>query len=73
MIGRREVIRLLGGAAAWPLTARGGNPVVRRTMIYWIGGLLGLLVLSGCKSDRLSERGQPFSAASINSMHGLRS
>src|SRR5262245_35262570 len=48
---------------------RRGNPVpplprVRRTMIYWIGGLLGLLVLSGCKSDRLSE---PFSAA-INSM-----
>jgi hypothetical protein len=40
----------------------------------WIGGLLGLLVLSACKSDRLSERSQPFSAASINSMlHGLRS
>ena len=58
---------------------RRGNPVsplprVRRTINYWIGGLLGLLVLSGCKSDRLSERGQPFSAASINSMlHGLRS
>jgi hypothetical protein len=56
-----------------------GNPVsplprVRRTLICWIGGLLGLLVLSGCKSDRLSERGQPFSAALINSMlHGLRS
>jgi hypothetical protein len=48
-------------------------PHVRRTMIYWIGGLLGLLVLSGCKSDRLSERGQSFSAASINSMQGLRS
>ena len=49
-------------------------PRVRRTIIYWIGGLLGLLVLSGCKSDRLSEQGQPFSAASINSMlHGLRS
>jgi hypothetical protein len=51
---------------------RGDNPVsplprVRRTLIYWIAGLLGLLVLSGCKSDRLSERGQPFSAA-INSM-----
>jgi hypothetical protein len=49
-------------------------PRIRRTSIYWIGGLLGLLVLSGCKSDRLSERGQPFSAASINSMlHGSRS
>src|SRR5262249_33265515 len=31
-------------------------PRVRRTLIYWIGGLLGLLVLSACKSDRLSER-----------------
>jgi hypothetical protein len=40
-------------------------PRVRRTLIYWIGGLLGLLVLSGCKSDRLREQGQPFSAASI--------
>jgi hypothetical protein len=49
-------------------------PRVRRTLIYWIGGLLGLLVLSACKSDRLGERSQPFSAASINSMlHGLRS
>jgi hypothetical protein len=47
-------------------------PRVWRTNIYWIGGLLGLLVLSGCKSDRLSDQGQPFSAASINSMlHGL--
>jgi hypothetical protein len=43
-------------------------PRVRRTLIYWIGGLLGLLVLTGCKSDRLSERAQPFSAGSINSM-----
>jgi hypothetical protein len=43
-------------------------------MIYWIVGLLGLLVLSGCKSDRLSERSQPLSAAPINSMlHWLRS
>ena len=33
-------------------------PRVRRSIIYWVGGLLGLLVLSGCKSDRLSERGQ---------------
>jgi hypothetical protein len=50
------------------------RPRAPRTLIYWVGGLLGLLVLSGCKSDRLSERGQPFSAASINSMlHGLRS
>jgi hypothetical protein len=37
-------------------------PRVQRTIIYWIAGLLGLLVLSGCKSDRLSEQGQPFSA-----------
>jgi hypothetical protein len=36
-------------------------PRVQRTLIYWIGGLLGLLVLSGCKSDRLSEQAQPFS------------
>jgi hypothetical protein len=49
-------------------------PRVRRILIFWIGGLLGLLVLSGCKSDRLSERGQPFSDASISSiLHGLRS
>jgi hypothetical protein len=57
---------------------RRGNPVsplsrVRRTIIYWVGGLLGLLVLSGCKSDRLSERGQPFSAAINSMLHGLRS
>jgi hypothetical protein len=57
---------------------RRGNPVsplpgVRRTIIYWIGGLVGLLVLSGCKSDRLSERGQPFSAAINSMLHGLRS
>ena len=44
---------------------RRGNPVsplppVRKTTIYWIGGLLGLLILSGCKSDRLSEQGQSF-------------
>jgi hypothetical protein len=49
-------------------------PRVRRTIIYGIGALLGLLVLSGCKSDRLSDQGQQFSAASINSMlHRLRS
>ena len=49
-------------------------PRVRRTLIYWIGGLLGLLVLSGCKSDRFGEWGQPFSAASINStLYELRS
>jgi hypothetical protein len=49
-------------------------PQVRRTAIYWIGGLLALVVLAGCRSDRLNERGQPFSAASINStLHALRS
>jgi hypothetical protein len=49
-------------------------PQVRRTAIYWIGGLLGLVVLAGCRSDRLNEHGQPFSAASINSiLYALRS
>src|SRR5262245_65136930 len=44
------------------------------TAIYWIGGLLGLVVLAGCRSDRLNEHGQTFSAASINSiLHALGS
>jgi len=50
------------------------RPRAPRTLIYWVGGLLGLLVLSGCKSDRFGEWGQPFSAASINStLYELRS
>jgi hypothetical protein len=49
---------------------RHDNPTVMlsRIAIYWIGGLLGLVVLAGCKSDRLNERGEPFSEASVNSM-----
>jgi hypothetical protein len=38
---------------------RRDNPMVllSRVAIYWIGGLLGLVVLAGCKSDRLNDRG----------------
>jgi hypothetical protein len=47
---------------------RHDNPAVllSRVAIYWIGGLLGLVVLAGCKSDRLNERVQPFSEVSMN-------
>jgi hypothetical protein len=46
---------------------RHDNPTVlpSRVAIYWIVGLLGLVVLAGCKSDRLNERGQPFSEANL--------
>jgi hypothetical protein len=49
---------------------RHDNPTVlpSRVAIYWIGGLLGLVVPAGCKSDRLNDRGEPLSEASMNSM-----
>jgi hypothetical protein len=47
---------------------RHDNPVLSRVSIYWIGVLLGLVVLAGCKSDRLNDRGQSFSETSANTM-----
>jgi hypothetical protein len=41
--------------------------LLSRVAIYWIGGLLGLVVLAGCKSERLNDRGS-LPEASMNSM-----
>jgi hypothetical protein len=76
--GPKGASMVRGESKAMSEEPRRDNPVppfprVRRAIIYGIGGLLGLLVLSGCKSDRLSERGQPFSAAINSMLLGLRS
>src|SRR5690349_6689170 len=36
-IGRREAIAALGGAAAWPITARAQQPA-KRPLIAWLSG-----------------------------------